>query len=107
MQFIIIQIARTSDQREWAFVQFLSFADTQNPLCFYTGAPIVVFDPTAGIFAFPIATLRSCVRVIKIPQGEEDDGEARFWINWWISSGPHYYNEDARFDFLVQHQLLL
>ncbi len=72
-----------------------------------TSAPVVVFDEDADILAFPITALRSCVSVIQIPQGEEDDGDERFWINWWITSGPYYYNEDARYDFLVQRRLLI
>ncbi len=61
----------------------------------------------AILLALPIGALQSCVRVIEVPQGEEDDGESCFWVNWWISSGPYYYNEDARYDFLVQRRLLI
>ncbi len=101
------KVVCTSDEREWALVRILSFADERNLLCPMTGAPVVVINEDADILAFPITAVQSCVSIIQIPQGEEDDAKEHFWINWWITSGPYYYNEDARFDFLVQHQLLL
>ncbi len=100
------QVFTTSDARVWMIVRMLSLCDAAAPLCRHTEVPLVKKAARTELIMLPAAAVVSPICLTQLPHGEEDGPETCYWVNWFISSGSFYYDEDRRFDYLTSHQLL-
>ncbi len=100
------QVFTTSDAHVWVIVHMLSLCDAAAPLCRHIEVPLVKKAARTELVMLPAAAVVSPICLTWLPCGEEDGPATRYWVNWFISLGSFYYDEDRHFDYLTSHQLL-
>jgi hypothetical protein len=104
----LLDVITLSDGILWAVVRLLWLADPQFQLCRHTGVPIVVSTDESDdtdVILVPARWVLHPIRLIPVPITDEDENLSKYWVNWWISTGNCYYDEDQRLSYLQKHDL--